>query len=455
MQEFPGQGQQNQTTNQPRFIAGSESHQVYHADAYHKLIDNAEKLQPNDVITMVDQSLAEAAKYMIDMSKPHFLRRAVSYELQRGLTADSLGQISELLNKIASTFVDPPIFNKDPLPEELEYKNNYQRALKQIRYLQRVVDKKREILAPTANQQAEVQPSEHFKARMDKFNQKQEEKNARAENSDEKERLRERAAEIVLQDGGVIVHTSLPKDLSPKSNAGFQNLNLRVNTESQMLYGMSTALQQLISNSEARYGRRPNEVVAEKGIREIIDFRYIYQPEMQSITIPGNKGILGIGKTPDRVEQKPTGRQIPVYHNQKVMDGKNEPAVKVTYAILQEQLPRDNSPESLQAYQQSTWRDYSGRGGQMLNMEVILPESAARELEQIIDKDPAAIRKVLDKVMTERMLRDPSEWRKQQGSGDTLRPPYERWDNLPDGGKIYVQKENQEQGFHQENFKHV
>jgi hypothetical protein len=249
----------------------------------------------------------------------------------------------------------------------------------------------------------------------------------------ELEKSRERAAELVLQDGGVRIHMSIEKSLSPRGYDGFQNLETRIQDGRQPVSARGSIAAQFLSRQDWSRSKNLDESLKEHGIREIIDIRHDIKPVLETVNIPGKKGVLGIGKTPDRTERRPTGRYEPVLHSQIVSGGKEEPAVRFTYYIPQ-----------------TEWRDYSGRTGQMMSVEIVLPESVATEVEQTLVKDPAAMRKIVERVMKEKLLNNPTAWETPQRSGDSLRPPYDRWDAEPNGGKIYVQKEGVEPGFHED-----
>lgn len=251
------------------------------------------------------------------------------------------------------------------------------------------------------------------------------------ESPTEREKSRERAVELVLQDGGVRIHTSIEHSLSVKGYSGFQNLEARIQDNRNPSSGVIEA--QFLAPCESSRGIRLDEALKQHGIKEIIDIRHDTKPVYETITIPGRKGVLGIGKTPDRTDRKFTGRYEPVLHSEHVSGGKKEPAVRFTYYIPQ-----------------TEWRDYSGRSGQMMIAEIVLPESVARKVEQTVMRDTVAMREIVERIMKEKLLKDPQAWETPQGNGDSLRPPYDKWDAEPNGGRIYVQKEGGEPGFHEE-----
>ena len=256
-----------------------------------------------------------------------------------------------------------------------------------------------------------------------------------SENLTEREKSRERAAEIVLEDGGVRVHMSVAKSLSlsPYGSDGFQNLETRIQDHRQPNVVIEEITMQFLSRDEFMRNIRLDNALNDRDIKEIIDIRPEVRPTYETVTVPGKKGVLGFGKMPDRTERKATGRYESILHSEIVSGGKNEPVVRFTYYIPQ-----------------TEWRDYSGRQGQMMVVEIVLPESAAKELEQILKRDPAAMRQIVEEVMKKRFLEDPGDWEKSQGYGDSLRPPYEVWDAEPNGGRIYLQTAGKEPGFHED-----
>jgi hypothetical protein len=97
------------------------------------------------------------------------------------------------------------------------------------------------------------------------------------------------------------------------------------------------------------------------------------------------------------------------------------------------------------------WRVHDGRPGQQLQVEITLPESVAKEIEKRLQSDPALIRDIVGRIMKDKILKDPQRWEKPRGEvGDPLRPPYEKWDARTGGGRIYIQKEGINPGWHDE-----
>ncbi len=251
--------------------------------------------------------------------------------------------------------------------------------------------------------------------------------------SEEKEKTRERMIQLVLKDGGIRIHTSIEKDISQKGYSGFQNLETRIQDGGQP----DVAIFFLESN----LGRRLQDAIEEEAINEFIDIRHLTKPVYEEVTIPGKKGFLGMGKTSERIEHKKTDKEEPIKHNDIVQNGKLENTMRITYYAAGKHY--DGVTE---------WQDYSGRSGQILIVEIVLPESSGKEIENELKKDPELIRNIVERVMKEKMLKNPDSWDRPyfKDNDNTLRPPYERWDAQPTGGRIYIQTEDMDVGFHED-----
>lgn len=266
----------------------------------------------------------------------------------------------------------------------------------------------------------------------------------------EREKSREKAIEIIFKDAGVRVHESFPEKVGAlqDNNAGYQELTMRLQDGRYVSHTISGIASQLLSKEEYSRGGRPEAVLASQGIHELIDIRRDVKPVYETITVPGKKGVFGIGKTPDTTQRRASGRFESSLHGVVVEGGKKEAAVRISYFV-----PPPSRQEG-----RLEWSDYSGRSGQMLLLELVLPETSAVEIEKIIDRDPGVMRVVTERLMKEKMLKDPNDWEKLQahrGEGSSLRPPYEQWDAEPEGGRVYVQKEGGERGFRQECIKKI
>ena len=249
------------------------------------------------------------------------------------------------------------------------------------------------------------------------------------------EKSREKATEIVLKNGGIRIHTSVEKSLSSKGYHGFQNLETRFRDYQDTSATISKIGGDFITSEEWRKGANLNDTLKQRGINELVDIRHETKEIIREVPVKGKKGVMGFGKTADTTRKEGTGEYETILHSEVVENGKPEPAVRLTYYV-----PPGNE-----------WRDYSGRTGQMLLAEMILPESEAEEIEQIINKDPSAIRTIVKQVMEKKLLKNPKAWEEKQGSGDSLKPPYEKWKSK---SGIYIQKEGM-QGYDESAFHRI
>lgn len=161
-------------------------------------------------------------------------------------------------------------------------------------------------------------------------------------------------------------------------------------------------------------------------INEFIDIRHIVEEFVETRVIPGKKGFLGIGKTPDKTEVVSREKRK-LLHKEVVNNGKDEPAVRFYYLF-------------------GDTDDYCDAGRRkQLEAEFVLPESTAKELEKKIGEDPVILRGLIEKAMQEIILKDPDNWtRPGRSDFDPPRPPWESHN------KIYVQKEGGKEGFQED-----
>ncbi len=255
---------------------------------------------------------------------------------------------------------------------------------------------------------------------------------------------REKTIEDVLRNGGARMMMSIPEKLGTQGHGGFQNIVTRFKDVKNEEYGKNN----LGNDLRAEGNRTLSEIeistlLKEKGIREIISIKPIMKSVYEDIIIPAQKGYLFgmIGSTEESTQRIKTDRFEPKLHSEVVDGGSSEPIVRFNYYIPS----NSNNP----------WRDLSGRPGQSMIFDLMLPESVAKQLEKLVDKDPTIMRTIVEKMMKEKILKDPTEWEKKQGSGDALRPPYEEWDASPNGGKIYINKSGLSRGFHDEQVRTV
>lgn len=253
------------------------------------------------------------------------------------------------------------------------------------------------------------------------------------------DQMREEVIQKTLADGGARMYTSVNSDLSQRNSAGYQSIeDSRIN-DGRAQAGIAQIIADVASQMQVRDQTEIYATLDAHDLHEIIDIRTDKKPVFENVIVPGRKGMFGIGGTSDQVEKRRTGRTESIKHRDVVKGGKDEPAVRISYFA---------------GAKNSEWRDYSGRKGQLLIFEMVVPESIAKEIEREIEKDPAIMRNIAERFAKEKVLRDPSAWETPQGQGDPLRPPYEKWD-AKTGGKMYLQKESGTPGWHEESVRKI
>jgi len=234
----------------------------------------------------------------------------------------------------------------------------------------------------------------------------------------EAEKSKERAIEIVLQDGGIQIITTIGRDLSPDYNnySGYQPLLLRVEKNRTI-----TDIQEDIYKRFCFFKGRNiedhfnlNSDLNKNGTKELIDVHELIDNSRVSRRVPKRRlfGLFSLEKDKFEIEPGPNYGK-PILHKDVVEGGKDEPAVLFTYYIPP----------------QSKWACYDGRSGQFLLAEITLPETEANELKRILETDPHIMRAIIESVMKKRLITsNPDAWDQPYKMGDPLRPPYEKWD---------------------------
>ncbi len=257
------------------------------------------------------------------------------------------------------------------------------------------------------------------------------------------EQLREAVIQKALNEGGARLYTSVPAELSPSHNPGFTNFESRTQGWDIQVDTLNRITNQLRAPGRYENLALENELNSH-GLTEIIDIRRKLKVGYETVTVPGKRGLLGFGGTSDRAERRPMGDVQPL-HSEMVAGGKNEPAVRLSYFAKSSNIGREAA---------MGWKDYSGREGQMILFEIILPESVAKEAERELAADPGFMRTLVERYAKEKLLKNPSAWETPHRMGDSLRPPYERWDTKTNG-KIYIQTDDKAPGWYNENIKQV
>lgn len=250
-----------------------------------------------------------------------------------------------------------------------------------------------------------------------KQSQSQEHQSNSKENK-EREREKEKLINEILQKGGFRAMTSRPPEKNGNQYGGFYELKDDKNQKK----GFITTI--VLSKNEEKGS---SKIMANR-VHEIVSlFNYETLPVYKNITVPAKKNWFGKVIEPEKTVQESTGETRPALHSELVKGGDEEPCVRLEYLAV--------------GTEKNPWQDYikGGRNGQQLEVQVLIPESQAEKLKDLLVSDPTAIREIIANFM-EQNLEDPSTWSHPKNPNhNPLRPPYEEWDQDSNGGNIYIQ----------------
>lgn len=241
------------------------------------------------------------------------------------------------------------------------------------------------------------------------------------------EEKKEKLINKTLKEAGISVTMWIPKeqvsDFSGARSEAYNNLTENFLPGKKWGIPWQAIEKDIGAQSHDLSGRR--NFLAEHNVNELIDIREVKAPVFETVTIPGSKGFLGFGATPDKVERINTGRLENVIHNSLVRNGKNEPAVQFSYLVASKE----------------NYKDAGGRPGKALNASFLLPSSNAAELQKAIYEDPKIMRDLIEAVVKQKFLENNNEaWETAIKDGTSVRPPYEEWDSETNGGNVYIQR---------------
>lgn len=281
---------------------------------------------------------------------------------------------------------------------------------KQRERIQAEDDKRRAEAAATAAEQAKDAPAPHIEdpAKQTKVHEvykpdpQPKEPTGEAPEEDpvkeirrvqeEREQIEQREAkerreliEQLLEEGGVVMDSSILKKASPKKEwSGYENLFDDTNLAKGQVDARSSFanLSEIDKEYEKPWGKLP-----EAGVNEIVT----------------------LTKGPD------------IKHSQRVRGGKNEPLYELEYITIDDP--------------QKAYRDYSGRTGNYMNVKLSLPESLAKSAIEKIKQDPSIMRELAAKAAKENMSISEADWENGTDThlGYPIRPPFEEWAAKKDG----------------------
>lgn len=238
----------------------------------------------------------------------------------------------------------------------------------------------------------------------------------------------------ILTEGGVGVHTSLPKEYHPNHSAGFTNI-----IDNRLIPGAPGQF----SSGDIRgffgiggFGNDLSRKYEEAHVREFVSFIPVETDVYQEGEVPvQEKRFLG-SKTVMKKQMQKVGVR-PVLHGESVSNGTKEPLVKLRYFAD----AGKNEDASL------WYKDYTGRGGNIIAMEVLLPQSVAEKVKQEVKSNPVFVRKVVKELMTNKLGIPEKVWQdgNEKTNGHSICPPYEKWDAA--GESMYFKEPNDDYSF--------
>lgn len=231
------------------------------------------------------------------------------------------------------------------------------------------------------------------------------------------ESLDESLLDEAMSNGGIAIEVSMPHPYNPQRGFATKVSN-RIKPGSIDVDEISgTASSDLGGFSYLRESMDGANIHEAVGIRPITKIEYRDVSETQRA--PGLKGLLGGTVTITRQER---AGSKPMLHNEIVIDGKQESAVRFVYAAT----GRD-------------YQDFANRPGNIFEAIIILPESIARRVIAEVKKNPRFVRELTTRMMESQIGIPRKAWEDgaPENQGRPLGPPYKKWDAEP-VHKIYV-----------------
>lgn len=260
------------------------------------------------------------------------------------------------------------------------------------------------------------------------------------------QREKERLIEAVMENGAFSLHTSLTREVG--AGSGFQDVSDPLWKDKQK----HSVKYKNIGDSGAFYFENGTHITKE--LRRLLEARSVseavraepftetrYTTEEREVNAGGIGGFFGRTKR----EAAKVSYQAPVEDISTILPGhaKHEPAIVITYETVNK-----------------AYTDYTGRGGNLLQIAILLPASVAKALLTLGKKDPAMFRTIAERVAIERtgiitkelwhsgegitLNPEEREHRKPLSARESefrrIRPPYEEW-KAAQGGveKILIQ----------------
>lgn len=246
----------------------------------------------------------------------------------------------------------------------------------------------------------------------------------------------------VAEKGGAAIYMSLPSEYSPVKSNGFtfkpDVRKLTKFNKNEESLNISMAFRNAYLGGEYK-NKKFDDVCGEQKIFEAVAILPITEDVYQEVDVPVQEKKFGIfKKETTRKERKKVGVKQ-VLHNELVEKGQAESAYRIIY--------RANDRVDKQGH--SFYQDYSGRFGNMLDIDIILPKSLADKVMEQIKANPKIIRDITKALIVKNLDIPEDAWEKgDKYTHHSLKPPYEEWaKNLGGKNKIYIQENADIEGF--------
>jgi len=312
-------------------------------------------------------------------------------------------------------------------PDQLE-KMNQSLAQEQAKVLAPMVGENQNIEAPEFSDASQPETSPTIIAPPVSENQG---------GNTEQEQREQLLIDQVLVKSGANINTSFGSKESPDHRGGFIDRSDGKNKQQQGWMGFPS----IFGYSETGRGNEGN-VLTPHNVTEIV---YMV-PQLEDVVEQKTRyveekkgGIMGLGA---KTVQRPVIENVIVGHKPAGADkfitgGDQEPAVKIYYETL-----TNNNDSRLH----STYKDYSNsRGGNLLGMELVLPESLAKQVIIETQRNPDFFHQLIDRIAVQNIGIDQASWFDGEGNGGVpLRPPYEKIHQAVGGErKMYILEQSQ------------
>lgn len=230
---------------------------------------------------------------------------------------------------------------------------------------------------------------------------------------------REKMIEEYLDLSGISIHGGLGSKIGHDTMVGERVKDKKRNIESTLYYKMKE-LSRSLGRPELDLYYSENKGVHEMVISQpLVKKQRIDTGEVKLVSHQRQVGKTFLGKPKYETSEtkEPVFEEVnaPVIHSELVGGGTEEAATAITFRLVGG----------------SEYIDNSGRGGQQLVVELILPESKAIVLLQEIKNNPALSREFVYKAVTERSSIGKDGWNGEAviNRGHSVEPPYDSWKN--------------------------